>query len=161
LGISGGWARGAANIDDLIRADDGDFCTEAAQESDGAPSSHVVGCGFDDATGKVDGDAEDSTAGFWESSVDIGAQEGEFGVLSDLALVLREEPSNVWMAKVKVRFVDGNDVGSDGSHVAEKIENVKAVGSSSEAVNVLKVDANNVGRVVEVVEVWTPGDVGF
>jgi hypothetical protein len=30
-----------------------------------------------------------------------------------------------------------------------------------EAVNVLEVDADSVGCVVEVVEVWSPGDVGF
>jgi hypothetical protein len=44
---SGGWARGTTNCDNLVGADDGEFC--AAKESDGGPSSLAVGCGFNDA----------------------------------------------------------------------------------------------------------------
>jgi hypothetical protein len=61
------------NIDNLVGADNGDFFMEVAKESDGGPSSHTDGCGFDDLAGKVASDAKDGTAGFLESSVDIGA----------------------------------------------------------------------------------------
>ena len=71
-----------------------------AEESDGGPSTHDVGCGFDDSTGEVASDAKDGITGFLETSFNVGAQEGKFGVLPDLSLMLGEEPTNVWVSKI-------------------------------------------------------------
>jgi hypothetical protein len=78
-----------------------------------------------------------------------------------LSLVLKEELLYVGVSEVEIWLVDSNNVGADGFHFAEKVEDVKAVGSTAKPIDILKINLDDVGCLLMVVKVRSPWLVRF
>jgi hypothetical protein len=73
-----------------------------------------------------------------------------------LVVVVPERLDEKRMMAVKVQLAASDDVGFDGSHVTEVIENVEAIiGTAAKSVYVLKVNAECVIRFT-IDEFWAP-----